>query len=148
VVPYVQARNLGPPDRVIISHGDNDHAGGVEALARRFPAAHYSAPDPAILPAAVERGACRAGQHWHWDGVDFQLLHPAALGGSSNDTSCVLRIRTGSYAVLLPGDIERAAERRLLQESPEQLRADLLIAPHHGSKTSSAAAFLAAVAPS
>jgi competence protein ComEC len=90
------------------------------------------------------------GQRWDWDGVVFEVLHPQATDyqarPKSNAMSCVLRITNGEHAALLAGDIEQAQEARLL-DRPESIRADLLLVPHHGSKTSSSAAFLDAVAP-
>jgi competence protein ComEC len=100
---------------------------------------------------------CTAGQSWTWDGVAFAVLHPHASdyrdGAKPNALSCVVRIRAASTAALpqppsalLAGDIESAQEQRLVMQ-PADLRADLLLVPHHGSRTSSSAAFLDAVAP-
>src|SRR5262249_19536128 len=94
---------------------------------------------------------CAAGQRWQWDGVDFELLHPWAsdyqVTNKANAMSCVLRISNGAHTVLLAGDIEQAQEARLAQQGAA-LKADLLLVPHHGSKTSSSDAFLDAVQPS
>ena len=89
--------------------------------------------------------ACVAGQGWHWEGVDFRFLHPTAhfpyLG---NEASCVLRIETAHGAVLLTGDIGEVVERALLRPDPDALRADVVLAPHHGSGGSSDPGFVAA----
>ena len=90
---------------------------------------------------------CRAGQHWTWDGVRFEWLHPAEpLLPSDNDRSCVLAIRVGPRVIVLTGDIEKLAEQQLLERGLPG-PADILVVPHHGSRTSSSAAFVAATRP-
>ncbi|HEY8359407.1 MAG TPA: competence protein ComEC, partial [Ramlibacter sp.] len=93
---------------------------------------------------------CEAGRQWSWDGVHFRVLHPpteAWLAPSRPNTlSCVLHVSNGRSAALLPGDIEKAQEATLAAD-PDAVRADLLLVPHHGSKTSSSPALLAAVRP-
>jgi competence protein ComEC len=93
---------------------------------------------------------CMAGQRWNWDGVAFEILHPLAAdydsGARSNAMSCVLRIGNGQRTALLVGDIEAPQEARLVA-SGEVSRVDVLLMPHHGSKTSSTPAFLDAVLP-
>ena len=98
------------------------------------------------------RGArrCLAGQSWTWDGVRFEFLHPQSADARPkkiNDLSCVLKVSAGAHSMLLTGDIEKPAEAELLQRSPQSLRADVLLVPHHGSRTSSSAEFIAAVRP-
>ena len=91
---------------------------------------------------------CRAGQSWHWDGVDFKFLHPQAEQTSGgNNRSCVLQVRVGGYTILLPADIERAAETQLVAQYGDKLKSHVLIAPHHGSKTYSSQAFIEQVSP-
>ena len=95
---------------------------------------------------------CIDGQHWEWDGVQFEILHPSRASYDQpairdNDRSCVLRISTGKQSVLLTADIERNSEEQLLRLHPDKLPATLLVAPHHGSKSSSSPAFVAAVHP-
>lgn len=144
VVPYLRHRNIRRLDTVIVSHADGDHAGGLAGVAAAYPDARYLGSAPERFPLAGE--TCRAGEEWHWDGVEFRILHPERAGYSTNDSSCVLEIASGNSRILLPGDIERGAERRLLGNG--SLRATtLLVAPHHGSASSSTSAFVAATAP-
>ena len=114
--------------------------------------------EPGELESVVPKGRvstfptaepCRRGQRWRWDGVDFAVLHPAVDGADhdGNDASCVLRVSTAVASLLLPGDAERDIERLLVAEQGEWLRADILVAGHHGSATSSGSEFLAAVRP-
>ena len=91
---------------------------------------------------------CRSGQSWNWDGVDFIILGPDdAEIDRRNDASCVLLVRSRHGNILLPADIEAKAEKKLLEKWGDRLRAEILVAPHHGSKTSSTPAFIEAVAP-
>lgn len=143
IAPALQRRGNVAPDRVLISHGDLDHAGGLAALRARYPQAAYSAN----LPNPHEDSArCTAPLRWHWDLVEFEVLHPSlALPYLGNDSSCVLSIRRGGRGVLLSGDISAAVEQRLVDGG---LAAhEILLVPHHGSKTSSSAEFIAAVRP-
>ena len=91
---------------------------------------------------------CVAGQHWTWDGISFAMLHPGrGFDAGENNLSCVLKVSRGKQAVLLTGDIEQEAERYLVTEYGKQLSARVLVAPHHGSKTSSSREFIHAVQP-
>ena len=146
-------------DLLLLSHRDSDHVGGAASVLAVQPQAGLlsSLEDGhPLLALRAGQQRCSAGQRWTWDGVVFELLHPqpwqyplAAQGRmKSNAMSCVLRISNGSHSALLTGDIEQQQEHQLLVSArPEQLKADLLLVPHHGSKTSSSADFLTAVAP-
>lgn len=90
---------------------------------------------------------CTAGQSWVWDGVKFTMLAPGQAFISENDNSCVLKIQSKHGAILLTGDIEAMAESWLVDIYGEALKADVLVAPHHGSKTSSTAGFLRLIQP-
>ncbi|RYF81142.1 MAG: DNA internalization-related competence protein ComEC/Rec2 [Comamonadaceae bacterium] len=156
LVPLLRA--LGErPHTVVLSHRDSDHTGGAAAVLATQPQAAVLASIEPGHPLQALRPAtrCEAGQRWTWDGVLFELLHPqpddyARFAVRPNALSCVLRVSNGRAAVLLPGDIERAQEAALTsrsRESGQTLQADLLLVPHHGSKTSSSDALLDAVAP-
>ena len=129
-----------------------DHTGGARAvLAMQADAALLSSiEDEHELQALRPATRCEAGQRWEWDGVRFEVLHPLAAdygtGLRANALSCVLRVDNGRHSALLVGDIEAAQETRLV-EAQALLKADLLLMPHHGSKTSSTPAFLDAVQP-
>jgi len=102
-------------------------------------------PDAAKFDTSV----CRSGQRWHWDGVDFEILHPEQVYKKANNRSCVLRVLGENYSLLLTGDIEAKVERKLLKSEgvAEKLQSDVLVVPHHGSNTSSSAAFLQSIKP-
>lgn len=145
VVPSLRALGIGRMDTLLASHGDNDHAGGMAAVRRAFPHARMLGVEGWARPGM---GLCRSTQRWRWDGVDFEVLHPPPFFPyERNDSSCVLRISIGDRSALLPGDIGRHVEARLVREHGARLKADLLLVPHHGSNTSSTAPFIAAVAP-
>ncbi len=152
LVPWLQALQE-PVHTLVLSHRDSDHTGGAAAVLGMRPEAQLLGslePDhPLRREFAMQR--CVAGQRWQWDGVHFEVLHPTAADyerpHKSNAMSCVLRVGNGARSVLLAGDIEAGQEARL-SASPGPLHADLLLVPHHGSKTSSSEKFLDAVAPS
>jgi competence protein ComEC len=151
IQPFFRHQNLKAPDIIVVSHGDNDHAGGLAALARYFPASTIYAGETSLLPAKLdnppEMHQCLAGINWWWDQVKFEFLYPREHSLSGNNASCVLKISAGSYSALLTGDIEKEAELALLKNARNALQADIMTAPHHGSKTSSIAPFIRRVAP-
>lgn len=154
IVPYLRWRGIDRLDGVVISHGDTDHVGGALSLLAAIRAGWLLSSLPAGHPvtlAGPRHVPCAAGQGWTWDGVRFDVLHPTAASHAdstlkSNARSCTLRIAAPGGALLLAGDIEAAQEAELLARGAG-LQADVLLAPHHGSGTSSTPAFLAAVQP-
>jgi competence protein ComEC len=147
VVPLLRA--LGEaPDTVVVSHKDSDHAGGSVAVRAAWPHARW-------LSSFGDGERCLAGQRWHWDGVDFEVLHPSPehFGPDregrlpSNAMSCVLRVGNGQRSAWLSGDLDAERETRLAMAQPG-LRADLLISPHHGSASSSSPVLLNTLRPS
>ena len=154
VVPYLRASGIKALDGLVVSHADNDHSGGALSVLDGVPVAWLLAslpPEHAILQRGTPSFACSAGQQWVWDGVRFEVLHPLAESYAekrkSNDRSCVLRIVAGPHRLLLPADIEAKSERELLARDASALRAEVLVVPHHGSRTSSTPEFVAAVQP-
>jgi competence protein ComEC len=148
VVPYLRHQGVRRLNMLVVSHGDNDHIGGVNSLLAAYPASRIISSVPDEIPAA-HASSCRRGQQWNWDGVHFEILNPAENDSlTGNNASCVLRIESaGGQSALLTGDIERQAEQQLLQAVVSRLAVDVLVVPHHGSKTSSAPAFVTAVNP-
>ncbi|WP_431275856.1 DNA internalization-related competence protein ComEC/Rec2 [Variovorax ureilyticus] len=139
-------------DTVVLSHRDTDHTGGAAAVLAMQPQARLLSSIEASHPLQALRAAdrCIAGQRWRWDGVDFEILHPVEsdyVGFTKpNPISCVLRISSGGATALLTGDIEKAQEAALVARHAD-LSANLLLVPHHGSKTSSSPLLLDAVRP-
>jgi competence protein ComEC len=139
VVPALAATGRRGLQRLIVSHADNDHAGGAGAVVAAFPDA-----DVVMGPDVRAQGrVCARGQRWDWDGVRFSVLHPSSdFGWRGNESSCVLKIEAGPHSLLVTGDIERRGESAVLAQP---LSARVVVVPHHGSATSSSPAFVTAV---
>ncbi|HDR9440358.1 TPA: DNA internalization-related competence protein ComEC/Rec2, partial [Burkholderia multivorans] len=157
VAPSLRARGIRTLDTLVLSHADSDHTGGAPAvygaaevrqLLAGIPAGHARWRD-AQAAGVADRVPCAAGQRWRWDGVDFTVLWPPGgpRAGPSNRQSCVLRIDAGATSALLTGDIDAYAERRLVDTMRDALAAQILVVPHHGSRTSSVEPFLDSVGP-
>jgi competence protein ComEC len=145
VMPALHASGVGHLDAAVISHGDNDHAGGFPAIREHFSIGSIQASEGALQG---EYRRCKAGDAWVWDDVHFRYLWPESeLEDSDNDRSCVLQITAGNHSALLAGDISSSVESRLIENYGAVLKSDILLAPHHGSKSSSSRAFLNLVAP-
>lgn len=147
VAPFLRSIGVTRLDTLIVSHGDNDHIGGAQSLLKEMPVKRTLTSVPQQM-AWARAEQCFSGQAWQWNGVEFLIINPPLDDLSDkNDGSCVLRITTAAGSILLSADIEKGAERRLLDAVPESLPARILVAPHHGSKTSSTQDFVDAVHP-
>ena len=146
VMPYLKHQGLKKLDKVIISHSDNDHAGGLKKLRQLISIDEVIANDKSLKGDSY----CQQGYEFLWQQLTFTMLSPNSLRGEDNDDSCVIRISDGKYSVLLTGDISAKVERVLLsnKEISTQLNVNILVAPHHGSKTSSSDVFIKQVSPS
>ncbi|QBX70854.1 DNA internalization-related competence protein ComEC/Rec2 [Aeromonas hydrophila] len=143
ILPLLNRLDVRVLDYLVISHKDRDHAGNRRAILQALPVRHeLSSFDFGRFTAL-----CRRGQQWRWQGLEMAVLWPQQPGGGHNNDGCVLQIRDGERRILLSADIERQAEQRLLALEGEGLASTLLVSPHHGSRTSSTAPFVAAVAP-
>lgn len=155
VVPFLRSAGVRHVDTVIVSHLDNDHAGGLRAVLATMSTGLVlsgESPDAAMQLAARAGNAvlslCQRGQHWDWDQVRFEIVWPPpGRHAAGNNSSCVLKVTAGGRVMLLTGDIEAAAEAQLVRTDGARLHSTWLLAPHHGSQTSSTVTFIDAVAP-
>ncbi len=155
VVPYLRAAGIKRLDGLIVSHDDSDHSGGAISVLDAVPVGWLASSLPAassIAPHARQALRCFAGQAWDWDGVRFEVLHPAWESYAderlkNNARGCTLKITSPYGSALLPADIEKESEAEILARRPGALPANLLVAPHHGSKTSSTEDFIRQVDP-
>lgn len=155
IVPYLKSRGIAALDAMVVSHSDADHSGGALSVMDEIDIGWVTSSldaDHAIVGAARQHTRCAAGQRWEWDGVQFEMLHPTPqIYDSSrwkpNARSCTLKVSAGGVSMLLAGDIEAPQEAMLLDAIAHKLPATVLLAPHHGSGTSSTPDFLDTVAP-
>ena len=147
VAPYLRYRDIHTIDRMEISHGDNDHSGGADAIVKDFKVESIFTSAPKIISHLHAR-YCYAGQSWIWDNVHFVTLSPVQNAPyADNNSSCVIKIFNQKTQLLLTGDIQKETELQLVQQYGAQLKSDVLQVPHHGSNTSSSEIFLQAVSP-
>lgn len=144
ILPYMQKKGIKTLDKVIISHGDLDHRGGLDSLTGVI-SGDILTSEPSKIKMASSH--CEAGTEWEWDGVHFMILNPVESHRKRNNLSCVLKVSTKTQSVLLTGDIEYFAEQKLVEHYKSHLSSDVLVVPHHGSLTSSSVNFIEAVSP-
>lgn len=149
LVPYLRSIGVKHLDGLVVSHNDTDHSGGMVSVLKELPTDWLlsSLPEPVE---SVRNLQCFAGQTWDWDGVKFEVLSPEQLSYQlevkDNNRSCVIKVSSSNSSILLTGDIEREVESQLAFGS-HSLKSDVLVVPHHGSKTSSSNNFIEAVQP-
>ncbi len=147
VLPFLRQAGVDRVDLLILSNGDMDHQGGLSGVLDQVEIGSILSGEPQRIE--VEAELCRAGHSWSWDGVEFRMLHPKQHEKwFGNNSSCVLQIEVAGRRVLVPGDIHAEVEQHLVAESSDLLKSDLVVIPHHGSKSSSSPGFIRAVSPS
>ena len=155
IVPYLKGRGIDRLDKLLLTHADQDHVGGAASVLTASEVVSVMSSAPMSNPQNGDNYSyrrCEAGQTWTWDGVRFDVLFPACADYSvparkNNARSCVLRIQAGGHSILLPGDIGRKQERKLVARYGDVLQSAVLLAPHHGGSKTSSQAFLQAVKP-
>jgi competence protein ComEC len=147
VAPSLRQLGVRQLATLVLSHSDNDHAGGFEGLR------HWYRPQR-IWAGQPEKGmdSCHSQGVSPWHVSGSQLFYrffavPAHLRSNDNNHSCVMQLRWHDLTLLLPGDIEHSVEQALVQYYGEQLRSDGLVVGHHGSRSSSSSVWLATVDP-
>lgn len=156
ITPFLLNQQIKYIDTIVISHPDMDHRGGLNSVLQKFPVKklYLSEKHPrnllnnttVLLPTYQ---FCNDHQQWQWDGVHFAFLHPDPTFQlpDTNNHSCVLKVTVGNKSILLSGDIEKKAEKHMITKLENNLKATILIAPHHGSKSSSSKLFIEKVSP-
>lgn len=151
ILPYLKQRGIQMLDLLIVSHKDNDHAGDWQGLLSAIDTQAVRIGEALPGLSGDRASFCYEQEHWYWDGVAFEFIYPFKSGEyatSPNNHSCVLKITAGNTVTLLTGDIERPVELALVRHYREQLKSTILLAPHHGSRSSSSWPFIRYVDPS
>lgn len=145
--PFLQSKSIAHIDKLVISHNDNDHAGGLVHLQKLIDISQIDSGE-VLQPSASISSSCHQQGPWQWDDVEFRFIHfPDQYKNSPNNASCILSITSNGYRVMIPGDIESSVEQVVAGRDRAALKSDLLIAPHHGSISSSSWLFLRQVDP-
>lgn len=154
ILPFLHERQAGPLDALVLSHDDLDHTGGAAAVLAHWPVKTLLGVKPQALQATIDKlplavRDCRAGERWQWDGVEFSWLwpEPSWQFRHDNERSCVLKISGLGHSVLITGDVGLKSESAMISARADDLRADVLLLGHHGSKTSTSVDWLATVQP-
>ncbi len=146
LVPFLRSEGIESLDLLIVSHADQDHAGGVQSLSEEFEIDTLLSGET-LDDIDLPQFPCQVSQSWHWDGIGFSIIDPSDPGRwRGNNASCVLEVRIARYTVILTGDIESPVET-LLARSGALSSADILLIPHHGSRTSSSDLFVSTIRP-
>lgn len=144
IIPYLRKLGVKHLDKIIISHPDLDHRGGLESLEQNYTINELIVDDPTFYKRGV---SCHTHSAWTWDGVTFRFFPISPPLKSKNNNSCILQISNLAGKVLLSGDIEKRAERYLVKTYGKELASTIMLVPHHGSKTSSSVSFVKQIAP-
>ncbi len=147
VLPFLRTQGIRKVDVLVVSHADNDHRGGANAILQQMPVSEIKTSVPQFF-SGFNTSYCLRGETWRWDDVEFSFIYPTKeYLGLGNDSSCVLKVTSQNHSVLLTGDVEKIAENYLVTLHPKELSSDIIVAPHHGSKTSGLDQFIQNVNP-
>ncbi|MEG3753689.1 DNA internalization-related competence protein ComEC/Rec2 [Psychromonas arctica] len=156
ILPYLRAKGIKQLQYLMVSHSDNDHAGGAHLIQQAFDIDQAYSGEADVLNQRYQSTGvkkyqqCLAGQELDLGQLTMTVMSPSQVSKNNNDSSCVVKISDGDVSFLLTGDISQKIEQQLINKKGKNsptLKADILIAPHHGSKTSSSMHFIKAVDP-